>query len=143
MTLSEKLKNKLPSDSLHVHESYNNFEYVDFDKTDINLLGMEFIGICTDIQHKYDDKDCALVFHNKNTDDNHWIHITGIMYQNLIEIEELKLDVLSKDTHVYCTNCKHFRLDNDIPCCPFENTCDVFNPEDSTSYENRPKYERK
>ena len=51
---------------------------------------------------------------------------------------------MDEDTHVYCTNCKWFRIDDeDIPYCPFENICDIGNCEDSTPYKYRPHYEEK
>ena len=51
---------------------------------------------------------------------------------------------MDEDTHVYCTNCKWFRIDDeDIPYCPFENTCDIGNCEDSMSFADRPRYEER
>ena len=48
---------------------------------------------------------------------------------------------MNKDEHVYCTNCLHFRLDDEeIPYCPFEDECDINDCEDSKSYEDRPCY---
>ena len=51
---------------------------------------------------------------------------------------------MNKDTHVYCTNCKWFRIDDeDIPYCPFEDICDIGNCEDSMAYKYRPNYEER
>ena len=51
--------------------------------------------------------------------------------------------MIHKDTHVYCTHCKHFRLDDeDKPYCPFEDECDIWDCEDSKPYEQRPIYEK-
>lgn len=51
---------------------------------------------------------------------------------------------MNEDTHVYCTNCKWFRIDDeDIPYCPFEDTCDIGNCEDSMSFADRPRYEER
>ena len=51
---------------------------------------------------------------------------------------------MNEDTHVYCTKCKWFRIDDeDIPYCPFENTCDIGNCEDSMAYKYRPNYEER
>ena len=44
--------------------------------------------------------------------------------------------------YVYCTNCRHFRLDDEyIPYCPFEDKCDINDCEDSKTLEDRPYYE--
>ena len=49
-----------------------------------------------------------------------------------------------KDIHVYCTHCKHFRLDDEkIPYCPWENRCDINNCEDSKPFSERPYYEKR
>ena len=46
--------------------------------------------------------------------------------------------------YVYCTYCKHLRFDDkDIPYCPFEDECDVWDCEDSRRFAERPKYEVK
>ena len=51
---------------------------------------------------------------------------------------------MNEDAHVYCTKCKWFRIDDeDIPYCPFENTCDIGNCEDSMAYKYRPNYEER
>jgi hypothetical protein len=43
--------------------------------------------------------------------------------------------------HVYCTHCKHFRLDDEeIPYCPYEDKCDINNCEDSMPLVERPYY---
>lgn len=53
---------------------------------------------------------------------------------------------MDKDTYVYCTKCKWFRLfeiDNDdfIPCCINEEMCNLWNCEDSKPFKERPHYE--
>jgi len=51
---------------------------------------------------------------------------------------------MDNDTHVYCTNCMHFRLcDEGIPYCYFENNCDINNCEDSVAFMHRPFYTSK
>ena len=51
---------------------------------------------------------------------------------------------MDEDTHVYCTNCKWFRIDDkDIPYCPFEDICDIGNCEDSMAFKDRPNYEER
>ena len=51
--------------------------------------------------------------------------------------------MLDKNTHVYCTHCAYFRLDEEeIPYCFFENECNLDDCEDSRPYEERPKYEK-
>lgn len=43
--------------------------------------------------------------------------------------------------YVYCTNCKHFRLDDEsIPYCYYENECDINDCEDSKAFKDRPHY---
>ena len=46
---------------------------------------------------------------------------------------------------VYCTNCKHFRLDDEeIPYCPYEEKeCDIRDCEDSRPLRERPMYEER
>jgi len=52
--------------------------------------------------------------------------------------------MLDKNTHVYCTHCKWFRLDEEeIPYCFFENECDINNPKSDLTYDKRPKYEKR
>jgi hypothetical protein len=49
---------------------------------------------------------------------------------------------MKPDKHVYCTDCKHFRLcDENIPYCIYEDKCDINNPEDSISYICRSYFE--
>jgi hypothetical protein len=50
--------------------------------------------------------------------------------------------------YVYCTNCIHFRIedkyekdDEGIPCCNFEDKCDITDCEDSKRRMDRPCYE--
>jgi len=51
---------------------------------------------------------------------------------------------MDENMHVYCTDCKYFRLDDENkPYCPFESECDIWNCEDSKSLLDRPKYEDK
>lgn len=51
---------------------------------------------------------------------------------------------MNKDEHVYCTDCKHFRLDDEYKqYCPFEEECDIWNCEDSKPFSERPKYEKR
>ena len=45
--------------------------------------------------------------------------------------------------HVYCTNCKWFKLTEDeVPTCKYETECDIYNPEDSRPHRDRPYYEK-
>ena len=54
---------------------------------------------------------------------------------------------MNEDTHVYCTRCKWLEIseiDNEYFIhCPFENTCDIGNCEDSMAYKHRPNYEER
>jgi len=44
-------------------------------------------------------------------------------------------------THVYCTKCKWFKIDDDnIPFCCFSDECDLWDCEDSKPFIFRPKY---
>jgi len=49
---------------------------------------------------------------------------------------------MKPDTHVYCTHCLYFRLDDeDKPYCRYEEKeCDIRNCEDSRPYSKRPMY---
>lgn len=48
----------------------------------------------------------------------------------------------NEDDHVYCTCCKWFKIgDEDIPYCPYESECNIWDCEDSKPYKERPKYE--
>lgn len=50
--------------------------------------------------------------------------------------------ILNKETHVYCTNCRHFKLDDEsLPYCCYEDKCDINSCEDSKSLKHRPYYE--
>ena len=54
--------------------------------------------------------------------------------------DEFQKEVLPYE-YVYCTRCKHFRLDNEeIPYCPFEDECDINDCEDSSPFIERPHY---
>ncbi len=45
---------------------------------------------------------------------------------------------MKPDEHVYCTDCKHFRLcDENIPYCEYEYKCNIQYPEDSVPYRDR------
>ena len=51
---------------------------------------------------------------------------------------------MTDDTHVYCTQCQHFRTDDEyLPYCPFEGECDIWNCEDSRPFKDRPRYKGK
>ena len=51
---------------------------------------------------------------------------------------------MDKNTHVYCVDCKWFRLyDEYIPYCVYETTCEINNCEDSKPFRERPCYEEK
>lgn len=43
---------------------------------------------------------------------------------------------------VYCTDCKYFRIEEDIPECEYENDCCICDCEDSKPFEDRPMYEK-
>ena len=55
------------------------------------------------------------------------------------------------DAHVYCTDCKNFKLEPDFPeypdvplfspACEFADKCCLLNPEDSMPFSDRPYYE--
>jgi hypothetical protein len=47
-----------------------------------------------------------------------------------------------QDTHVYCTHCLHFKLDDELtPYCQHQDECDIDDCEDSMRFEDRPYYE--
>jgi hypothetical protein len=51
---------------------------------------------------------------------------------------------VNENTHVYCTDCLHFRLcDEGLPYCYYENKCNINNYKDSKPFTERPKYQRK
>ena len=48
---------------------------------------------------------------------------------------------MNKDQHVYCAECVEFRIcDEGLPYCPYEDKCDIKNPEDSRPLRERPCY---
>lgn len=50
---------------------------------------------------------------------------------------------MDKNTHVYCVDCKHFRMDDEYkPYCPYEPECDIWNCEDSKPFSERPYYKK-
>jgi hypothetical protein len=52
--------------------------------------------------------------------------------------------MINLDTHVYCVNCKWFRLDDEEkPYCYYESECDIWNCEDNRPFKERPKYEER
>ena len=49
---------------------------------------------------------------------------------------------MNKDEYVYCTNCKYFELlNNKTPFCTNIDKCNIYHPEDSFPYKDRPCYE--
>ena len=56
---------------------------------------------------------------------------------------------MNSNTHVYCTNCKYFKLAEDkiyggyVGVCPKELDCNIFDCEDSVPFKERPMYEEK
>lgn len=47
-----------------------------------------------------------------------------------------------ENEHVYCTDCKWFRLDDEeLPYCVYEDTCNINNCEDSRPFKERPQYD--
>jgi len=66
------------------------------------------------------------------------------LYDFLIHFYK-KDHILDKDTHVYCTHCKHFAViqqdDGPAPHCPFMDKCCLWDSEDSRPYSERPYYE--
>jgi hypothetical protein len=59
------------------------------------------------------------------------------------EIGCTSFQISAGDIPVYCSNCKHFRLDDEsIPYCPYEEKeCDIRDCEDSRPFRERPMYE--
>lgn len=49
---------------------------------------------------------------------------------------------IQENTHVYCTDCKHFHFNVDFikMSCKYKNVCYFYNPEDSMPYSERPYY---
>lgn len=63
-------------------------------------------------------------------------------FKNL-SIEEFE-KFLEENLCVYCTNCIHFRLDDeDLPYCMHEDKCNINDCEDSKPIKERPFYEEK
>ena len=53
---------------------------------------------------------------------------------------------MNKDTHVYCTDCKYFRVDDEeTPYCIRQNNkpCTDYDMEDSMPYSERQQYKDK
>lgn len=51
---------------------------------------------------------------------------------------------MEQTDYVYCTHCKHFNLnDDDVPYCPYEDECDIWDCEDGRRFAERPHYESK
>lgn len=90
MTLLEKLQNELSSNVLHVHEKIKDFQYKTASPSNFNSQGMVLIGVCHDIEHKYDSHDCALVYNCKKDHKNHWIHIPTNLLDTLLKNERSK-----------------------------------------------------
>ncbi len=44
------------------------------------------------------------------------------------------------EIHVYCTDCEHFRCEDEHPYCEFEDKCEIRNCEDSMLFQDRPYY---
>ena len=56
-------------------------------------------------------------------------------------IEWLDSGIFDNDTHVYCTKCKSFYVDNDeVPQCEHRHECELNDCEDSKPYSDRPHY---
>ena len=47
---------------------------------------------------------------------------------------------MEENKYVYCTNCFHFDIINNIPCCPFEEECNIYDCEDGRKFKERPYY---
>jgi hypothetical protein len=51
---------------------------------------------------------------------------------------------MDKNTHVYCTECKWLRLDDEaIPYCVWSDECNDWNCEDRKPFKERPHYEER
>lgn len=64
-------------------------------------------------------------------------------YQGAINdcIQWLGSEPLTEDTHVYCTKCCHFWIDeSETPQCEYCHECNLSDSEDSRPYKERPKY---
>jgi hypothetical protein len=117
-------------------KEYSIPEHFEIDSLGQLILQMYFNnGVCSEL--------CYIKQLSKTTDFN----VSKDEIENLIN----KFNVIGctsfqmpiGDIHVYCTNCKHFRLDDEeIPYCPYEEKeCDIRDCEDSRPFRERPMYE--
>ena len=64
---------------------------------------------------------------------------------NLWEVDEYAKDKKENEDNrqVYCTDCINFRTcDEELPCCMYENKCDINDCEDSRPFKDRPYYKK-
>lgn len=54
--------------------------------------------------------------------------------------EKTIMGSLENTTHVYCTDCVHFYVLDETPCCNSGQVCDLTDCEDSKPYSRRPYY---
>jgi len=45
-----------------------------------------------------------------------------------------------KNKHVYCTHCKHFKIEDGTPFCKYDAMCDIYDCEDSKPFQERPMW---
>lgn len=50
---------------------------------------------------------------------------------------------MGRNTYVYCTNCRWFKITDDVPECKYSTICDIWDFEDSKPISERPKYKPK
>lgn len=71
------------------------------------------------------------------------IYIEELSYleaRNCMTDEELR-ENYPDDVRVYCTDCKHFNIEEETPTCKYELSCDIYDCEDSVPFSERPYYE--
>jgi len=89
------------------------------------------------------NKECEYRVFNGGDDigDFYYCELVGITVER--GNDECLDDKFKLDEHVYCTQCKWFRLDDeDIPYCPWEDRCEIRNCEDSMQFRDRPYWEK-
>lgn len=71
------------------------------------------------------------------------------IYENLVKpVRDKMIETMIKNERVYCTNCKHLKLEeihkgkgDYIVSCPHEKECEIYDVDDSRPLSERPYYE--
>ena len=121
------VKSKKPNKLFHLSE-YNNYK-------------MDVINIDTG---KYFDLIRQCIIHADKYIVDRCQKCDLLRFINQLELDDVFEEFEDKNEHVYCTNCIHFRLDDELlPYCMYENKCNINDCEDSKKRKYRPFYEEK